>query len=491
MRCPAKVAVCVVVLILLCAGCASYQPNQPIEKIDNAAGYRYGIVRLPLAKDRPFVILAFSGGGTRAAAFSFGLVEELRNVQYTAADGSRRSLLADVEIISSVSGGSFTAAYYALFPGNFFRRFPERFLYRDIQAELILRMFNPYNWLRLASPEFSRIDLAAEFYGDTIFENRNFVDLLSMPRGSSPFLVINATDIGINHRFEFTQDQFDLMCSDMAGIAISRAVAASSNFPVAFAPLTLNNYHRNCGPLPGWVASGIAKGNPARRIAEAAAAMSYRDIDRRFVHLLDGGLSDNLGLRGPFQAATTTDSPWSVLKSTNLENLGRLIVIAANAKTTKQRTWDKKSSPPGIGAVLDVVTGGPMDDVSFDSIDMMSGHFKQMKQLSRTVDSCNKFLAGKCPDVPKIKNPITTDFTFAELTFDNIPDRRLRVCLQELPTSFSLSRPTVDLLRVSAACLLMNSPDFVEGMKRIDPAWRPREVVIDPKLIDDVCGQER
>lgn len=173
----------------------------------------------------------------------------------------------------------------------------------------------------------------------------------------------------------------------------------------------------------------------------------------------------------------------------NLDKLGRLMMIAVNAKTTKQRSWDQKSSPPGIGAVLDVALNGPMDDVSFDSTEMVDGHFTQMEQLSRTVASCNKRLGQYCPAAPQVYNPITTDFTFSELTFDNIPDPRLRRCLQELPTSFALPRNTVDLLRVAAGYLLMNSSDFVAGMKRLDPTWQPRQVVIDPKLIDEVCGR--
>jgi len=479
-----------IVVVMICAGCAHYHENPELKAISPTTGYRYSVVRPQPTNDKPFVILAFSGGGTRAAAFSFGLMEELRQVEYAAKDGSKRRLLDDVEIISSVSGGSFTSAYYVLFPERFFSEFPVSFLYRDIQGGLVLRLFNPYNWFRLASPDFSRIDMADEYYNDTIFEGKSFGELLKRPRGSVPFLVLNATDISINHRFEFTQDQFDLLCSDLSGVTLSRAVAASSNFPVAFAPLTLNNYKQDCGALPEWIGPALVKGlNPKRRVAEAVAAKSYRDPDRRYVHLLDGGLSDNLGLRGPFQAATTTDSPWSVLKYANLAQLGRLMVVAVNAKTTKQRAWDAKSSPPGIGAVLDVVTGGPMDDVSFDSIDMIDGHFEQMKQLSRTVDSCNKRLA-KCPDAQQIVNPITTDFTFAELTFDDIPDPRLRTCLQGLPTSFSLSAKTVDLLRVTAGYLLMASDDFVSGMKRLDPSWKPREVTIDGKLIDDVCGNE-
>jgi NTE family protein len=473
---------------LICGGCAHYPGNPRLATISPTSGYRYNVVRQQPTNDKTFVLLAFSGGGTRAAALSFGLMEELRQIEYTARDGMKRRLLDDVEIISSVSGGSFTSAYFAMFPDRFFNDFPAKFLYRDIQMGLVWRLLNPYNWVRLASADFSRIDMADEYY-NTIFEGKTFADLLSKPKGSVPFLVLNATDIGVTHRFEFTQDQFDLICSDLSGVTLSRAVAASSNFPVAFAPLTLDIHKETCGPLPPWVGLGLDRErNPKRRVAEATVAQSYRETDRRYAHLLDGGLSDNLGLRGPFQAVTTTDSPWSILRYANLDKLDRLMVISANAKTTKQRNWDAESSPPGIGAVLDVVMNGPMDDVSFDSIEMTDGHFKQMKQLARTVESCNKLLAKNCPSTPQINNPITTDFTFAELTFDDIADLRLRRCLQELPTTFSLPEKTVDLLRVAGGYLLMQSDEFVAGMKRLDPTWQQRQAAIDPRLIDAVCG---
>ena len=173
-----------IVMAAICAGCAHYHENPSLKAVYPKTGYRYSVVRPPPAKNKPFVILAFSGGGTRAAAFSFGLMEELRLVEYTARDGSRRRLLDDVEIISSVSGGSFTAAYYVLFPERFFGEFPERFLYRDTKGGIALRMFNPYNWFRLASPDFSRIDVADEYYSDMIFEGKTFADLLARPRGS-------------------------------------------------------------------------------------------------------------------------------------------------------------------------------------------------------------------------------------------------------------------------------------------------------------------
>ncbi len=473
------------------AGCAHYPQNPQLASIDLNAGYRYSGVRENPTADKPFVLLAFSGGGTRAAAFSFGLMEELRTVEYTSKGGTKQRLLDDVEIISSVSGGSFTSAYYALFPDRFFSDFPDRFLYRNIQGGLVKRLINPYNWFRLLSPDFSRIDMADEYYNETIFEGKTFADLLKKRKGSVPFLVLNSTDIGITHRLEFTQDQFDLLCSDLSGVSVSRAVAASSAFPVAFTPLTVDIYKKKCGSLPGWIDPAlIADKNPDRRYFDTRAAISYRDPERRYVHLLDGGLSDNLGLRGPYQAVTTTDSAWSILKQANLSQLDRLMVIAANAKTTKHNDWDKTSTPPGILDVLGVVMNGPMDDVSFDSVEMTANHFKYIKQLSDTIDACNKVLAQDCPTASPVTNPLVTEFTFVELSFDRLKDDRLRRCLQGLPTSFNLPKETVDLLRLTAAQLLMTSEPFLKGMQDLGPTWKPREIVIDKKLIDAVCGPE-
>ncbi|MGE4403177.1 MAG: patatin-like phospholipase family protein [Desulfobulbus sp.] len=478
-----------VATILIVAGCAP-KKNLPITSSTSKAGYHYQAVREKPSPDKPFVLLAFSGGGTRAAAFSFGLMEALAKVQYTPKVGtSKRKLLDNVEIISSVSGGSFTAAYYVLFPDSFFDDFPKKMLYQNIQAELVFNLFNPYNWFRLASPNFSRIDMAAEYYDQNIFQKKTFADLLENPKGKVPFLVLNATDIGITHRFEFTQDQFDLLCSDLATVSVARGVAASSNFPVAFAPLTVNIYkgneedNINCPPMPKWINLALEDSRFDRRYSEAEAAASYRRKDRSFAHLLDGGLSDNLGLRGAFHAVTTTDNNKNILNT----KLDSLMVIVANAKTTKNHDWDMKSNPPGITSVLNVALNGPMDDVSFDSVEMFENHFKYMKQISDTVEACNKQLKD-CRGEPLITNPIKTNYSFTELSFDRVRDKHLRRCLQELPTSFALPRKTIDLLRQVAAESLMTSKSFIDGMRHLDPAWNPESIVIDPKLVNEVCG---
>jgi NTE family protein len=77
-------------------------------------------------------------------------------------DGKKRRLLDEVDGISSVSGGSFTAGYYGLFGDRIFEDFETKFLKKNIQGALVIRTFlNPINWFRLSSDTFDRSDLAA------------------------------------------------------------------------------------------------------------------------------------------------------------------------------------------------------------------------------------------------------------------------------------------------------------------------------------------
>src|SRR6185436_15052997 len=106
---------------LLLSGCVHYPVNAPVRNADPQSGYRFQTVAQTNSDDL-LLMLAFSGGGTRAAALSYGVLEELRKTQVGPPESEHR-LLDDVGLISSVSGGSFTAAYYALWGDRIFSEF--------------------------------------------------------------------------------------------------------------------------------------------------------------------------------------------------------------------------------------------------------------------------------------------------------------------------------------------------------------------------------
>ena len=117
--------------------CASYRPaNLPIDRVDLSRGYRPDLHAQQHPVGDVMLVLAFSGGGTRAAAMSYGVLEALRDTPIEI-DGKRARLLDEVDLITSVSGGSFTSAYYALFGDRIFEDYEAKFLKRNVQGQLI------------------------------------------------------------------------------------------------------------------------------------------------------------------------------------------------------------------------------------------------------------------------------------------------------------------------------------------------------------------
>jgi predicted acylesterase/phospholipase RssA len=112
--------------LLALAACASIAPgNPPLAQYAPGQGYRFDNLARGGNSDALFVIVTFSGGGTRAAALAYGVMEALRDARVTW-QGRRVALLDEVDVISSISGGSFPAAYYALRGAKTFDEFPQR-----------------------------------------------------------------------------------------------------------------------------------------------------------------------------------------------------------------------------------------------------------------------------------------------------------------------------------------------------------------------------
>lgn len=447
----------VVLAGLLLAGCAHYPVNAKIEP-GAASAHRFPDAPADGTNlDSLFVCLTFSGGGTRAAALAYGVLDRLRTTEIVW-DGRRTSLLDEVDCISSVSGGSFTAAYYGLFRERLFTSFRDRFLLRNIERELVLGLFNPVTLWRLASPTWSRSDLAAELYDRTVFEGRTFADLA----GRRPFVILNATDYATGNRFEFTQDQFDVLGSDLARYPVARGVAASSAFPILLAPISVVNHPQPAGYRPPQEYVNAARDyyNNRRRWAFARSRTDYLDKDRRpFVHLGDGGMADNIGLR-PLDAAYHFASGF-LRQRINQRRVTRLVVIVVNARTEPQERISRRERPPGALNVLFKTTSIAMDNYSFETIELMRDVQKEALQVRQYVRDCQELLGRACPAATlPVPPPPPLRTCVVEVTFEALRDDAQRRRFLEMPTTFQLPRQDVEDLVALGGRLLDESPDF-------------------------------
>lgn len=449
--------------LLLGSGCAQFPRNEPMHAIDMGSGYRVSQTTGDTDDSMELVIvLTFSGGGTRAAALAYGVLEVLAEsvVEF---DGRSRRLVDEIDIVSAVSGGSVTAAYFGLHGTGIFDDFETRFLRRNVQGALTRRFLAPWNWPRLLSPYFGRGDIAAEYFDKNLFDGATFADI---GRRDGPAILINATDISNGTRMSFSQESFDLFCSDLTNYPVARAVAASSAVPVLLSPISLVNYpSEQCGyQRPEWVderLSSTASGDRRRQEALRIAHYTKPD-DIQYVHLVDGGLSDNLGLRVTIERAATTGGYVELVNASGLTRFRRILHLVVNAQTNPGQHWSKSARPPGFVETVIAAPGVSLSRYNFETVETFLSHRERwMEDLRRY--RCEHPEAGFSPeDCADLKS------YFVEVSFDHHPDPAERAYLAALPTSFALKDEQVDRARQAARDVLAASPAFQALLQDLD-----------------------
>ena len=311
------------------------------------------------------MLVGFSGGGTRAAALAYGVLKTLADTEVTTEKG-RRSLLHEVDVISSVSGGSFTSAYYGLRGDKIFEEFEERFLRKNVEGALIWQVISPVNWIPQMSGKYGRGDVAAEYYGKHIFDEARFADL---NRPGAPAVVINATDLATGMRFSFTPGYFDILCADLDQYPLARAVTASSAVPVLFTPITVKSYAGTCGfELPAWVDEAAKDERGSTRKAEARGLKEFMDRDKRpYLHLVDGGIADNLGLRAFYTTFTLEGDPRQAFRDLGHPDVRHVLIISVNSFAHKKEKWIFKRVAPGLAETIGAISSDQIGRYNYDT----------------------------------------------------------------------------------------------------------------------------
>jgi len=428
--------------VLATAGCRHYPVNAPLAERQTDTGYYlHNQPRVDNAGDL-LLVLAFSGGGTRAAALSYGVLEQLRDTPVKL-DGTEKPLLHEVDAISSVSGGSVTAAAYGLFGDEIFGKLEDAFLKQNVQRSLALSVINPLRWPALWSGTYGRSELAAAYYDRILFRGATFADI---QRRGGPFIVINATDISTGARFEFTQYIFDLMCSDLSGFPVSRAVAASSAVPGLLTPVTVNNYAgRWDSSEPAWVRRSYSEADGRIRLRARELGLMLDRTNRPYFHLVDGGVSDNLGLRPILDTITLLEGSPELRQDLRVSRVKRLVVISANAYSAPEKDWDKSPAAPGALTAAAAAASLTLDRYSLETLELVRTEFSRWQRQLGTVGDVKLY-------------PIM-------LSFSNFKDPKQRNFFLNLPTSFFLPGADVDRLREAGRLLLQDDPVFQELLR--------------------------
>jgi len=399
--------------------------------------------------DRLFVVVTFSGGGKRAAAFSFGVLEALRDVKVTTPDSEQRSLLDEIDLISAVSGGAFTAAYYALFGKEAFESYAPRFLNQDTEQALWNKVLKPSSWPRLAKPLVSRSDLEVEYFDQELFNGATVYDVMTR----SPRVIVSATDLVRAKPFAFTREQMNGICVDPKTVPVARAVFASAATPIYFAPLVMRTFAGQCGyQPPESVAADAHDSADTYRRERAERLLSFLDSEKSpYLHLADGAFADNLGARAILDEVALGDTVTDALRRNGFARARRMLFVVVDARTGFDETYAQRPNPIGIKKVMDAVVSATVNRYSWETMNLMRSRVKNWETEVRST-RCKVALA--MPDCDKF------DVDLVELSFERIKDPVEREYLDRVPTAFTLSSEQIIRLRRAAHLLVDESPEL-------------------------------
>jgi NTE family protein len=268
------------------------------------------------------------------------------------------------------------------------------------------------------------------------------------------------------------QNIFNLLCSDLNAVRLSRAAAASSAVPVVLSPVTINNYGGTCNyAAPPWVQLFAQSTNPprpaARAIRELKDAEPYADgLHHPYIHLVDGGVADNVGMRGVLDALEFLEALNDAGQPTPLDHVKRIIVFVVNSLSSPPTNWDESESPPGTVDILLKATGVPIDHYSYEAVELLkdiSARWNKDRE-TRRLAACSA--SNGTPLCAAIRVPQAEIYTI-DVSFAALPDAKEREYLNLQPTSFVLPPEAVDRLRAAAGTIIEASPEFQRLLKDV------------------------
>jgi NTE family protein len=433
----------------LMSGCSSARPwiNQPIKATSPRPQAATVHVDADTAPPSIIAAVTLSGGGARAAAFGFGVLEEMKATRFQW-EGRETTLLDEVGLVSGVSGGSILAAYWATFGDEVFTRFEPEFLHSDFQQNLVTSiLLSPVTHYHMTSPWVGRSNVLADRL-DTLYRGATFGDQRKRA-GHRPELLVTATDLTTGAAFEFTPEQFALICSDLDSVPLSFAVASSSAVPVVFSPMTVRNYAGSCPESQELAQLSLGDRNAQARLLNAQA-QSYLDVQARpYLHLVDGGLADNLGVRGLMDRTTAGGGFQKSFGDLPTGSVHKVILVSVDSERALAERIDLSDRVPSVFKVVDSLIFGAGSHASHETLELMNDSARRW---------ADELLAGR----GQPGSPFAADaeiFVIHVSLFD-YPDPALRDLLLQVPTALSIPPLEEKMLREAGRKALSSSPQF-------------------------------
>jgi NTE family protein len=307
-------------------------------------------------------------------------------------------------------------------------------------------------------------------YDQVLFNGATYADL----KRDGPRIFVSATDLAEGTRIDFNKPTFDVLCTELDGFRLARAAAASSAVPVVLSPITIDNYGGTCDyRLPAWAEVLLGIPNPprpaVRSIKHLQELRAYADRSRRpYLHLVDGGISDNIGARGVLDILFTFASLYQLGMPTPFDHLREVFVLVVNSLAIPPNDWSLHESPPGMVDLLVKAAGVPIERYSYDTVETL----KDMQAGWEALRAVRKAITPPAESNPQLEFILRApdiNIHVIDVSFAALKDSAECEYLQRLPTSLVLPSEAVDRLRAAARTAILESP-AIQELQRQDVA---------------------
>jgi NTE family protein len=150
---------------------------------------------------------------------------------------------------------------------------------------------------------------------------------------------------------------------------------------------------------------------------------------------VDGGVSDNLGMRSVLDSLEVLESLHLNGQPSPLDHTRRIVVFVVNSLSTPRTTWDKSESAPGTLEILVKATGVPIDHYSYEATELLKDNQARWQAMRRLRES-RAFATNKDVAVTAaLRTPDATIYAI-DVSFARLTDKAELDYLNELATSF-------------------------------------------------------
>lgn len=369
--------------------------------------------RLDRHADGRFVGISISGGGSRAANFGAAVLLEL----------DRLGWLSRADYLSSVSGGGFPAAIYCSAPDAEWNESRLRQQFGEDLLSVFLTGFTVQSPILLATDR-DRGDLLFEILNRRFFTREGRTLTFADLRRDRPRLLVNCVNVANGTRFVFCNESFGQLGSDLASLPIGRAVAASAAHPALSSPLALRDHGAT---------------------------------SREFVHLADGGIADNLGIRTLYEtylAHVMQSEPREVYP------LGAVFIVV----DARVHAENRIEAEPDLSLLRSLVVGLNVSAVSLVSGVSDATLAEIVTDASRDDDTValvrGRFAALRNAGITRFTDRTGRDFTLLHISLAQLGDlddaeaRRLSGKASKIATNLRISGREQDLCWQAAGILV-------------------------------------